>query len=265
MISHSKWLLTPVSLPAGTFVASEPEREWTHMELTPTRELLAWWISLAVTPGHSLFLVRESMPAAPPLPSPGPYYNPRADDLLMDFLSQAYAGIESWVCRDSDPRVKACIRALLDPNCCQAAWPTPTRILEIELEFMKHIEDELERGASPLKLVRSVMSRYTITPIQAREAINPVLFEILDRNSWDQERRHALLEIAYSGDIRDGIESQDRRLASAARTNQARAHGLISNRGDSRDTEDLTQSIIEAMARVGKANHPSVKSIEGSE
>lgn len=225
------------------------------MELTELRELVAWWISMRVTPGGSLFLVRDVSPHAPPIPMPGAY-DPRSDRDLREFLSAAYAEVEPWVGSRSNPKVRACIRALLDINACQAAWPTPTRILEWEAGFVKLVEQDLEKGSSPIRLMRTVMEKYPLTPVQARDVINPCLHELIDNqdNRWDSGRREALLELSYSGDIRDSIDGQDRRLGVAARTNLARAQGLISNKSENRDQKDLLESLIDGIAKVGKAN-----------
>ncbi len=256
MTSHEDWLLSPASVPARHHVQRPLEVELTHLELTATRELLAWWISLHVTPGLTLFLTREAPPVTPPLPMPGGNYRPRKDPVLQDFLSLAYEAAQFWLSSGSDPKVRACIRALLDPMACQAAWPSPAQILKVEREFVRLVEFDLEKGASPLRLVRTISEKYPLTPIQAREIANPVLHELIDNpdNKWSKQRLAPLLEIEYAGDIRDGVNTQDRRLATQARTNKARSHGLISNSNTSQDQEDLTKSLIEIMAKVGRDN-----------
>lgn len=254
MTSRSEWLSSPSDKPAYTHVSPDTVYAPTHLKLTSLRELIAWRTSLGVTPGSSLFLVREDMPRVPPIPMPGKTYDPRSDPEVAEFLRKAYDSIEFWVGGRSTDDTKACIRALLDPLSCQAAWPSPQGLLETEQSLIKLIEGELVKGASPLRVLRKVLEHYAITPVQAREVAGIVLMEIVDNDNWERSRRMGLLEIAYSGDIREGVDSQDRRLATAARTNQARAHGLITTRPDTKDQEDLTKSIIDAMARVGKQN-----------
>ena len=256
MTSHSSWLNSRASLPAREHVLSAPEEEVTHLQLSKLRGVVAWWMCMQVTPGRSLFLVRKQTPVVPPLPMPGSSYNPRKDPELQDFLSLAYEGAQFWMGSGTDPKVRACIRALLDPLTCQAAWPTTAQIFEIERKFMRTIEFDLEKGASPLRLVRTIMENFPFTSVQSKELISEMLHQLLDnkKNQWSPERLEPLLDVAYSGDIRDGINTHDRRLASQARTNKARFQGLISNKPDSSDQKELLESLIDGIAKAGKNN-----------